>query len=437
LNRTEFEQKVLVSASLDYAPVRLLSQERKVTNDGDCVTASAWHNKAIVLNVNRTLECRLLRKFSSDQKTSDIDINCGVHPFFELLVLSNSSYILQVKLQRPPHSVPELDILTTNATVSSYLTLARETDSFHRTYFYAKCLFTPLVMIALIWFMVRLCLNDLYVTIHDRLLITASLAQILSNIPTEVIVANSPSPLVTLLDPVSHIVLVTSLALYWVVFSLDKLADNEPWERNTRYYWRPLLSISLASVWALLSVLFLRLPPLGNPFMSHWLGGEGPQIYVALGLTFSLAIMIATFHTYISVLVFRVVCDISVRYPGQGRDAWRLKLVLMYCLLVSVVTCLGCILRLAIGLCLHWNSDTVHTDPLPFSMTRASIFYLGEMAATNIHLIILLILLSRSTRGPGDSSGGWYTPVSPVMYSTAPREEQLHLWDLAARTSPL
>ena len=70
-------------------------------------------------------------------------------------------------------------------------------------------------------------------------------------------------------------------------------------------------------------------------------------------------------------------------------------------------------------------------------MTRASIFYLGEMAATNIHLIILLILLSRSTRGPGDSSGGWYTPVSPVMYSPAPREEQLHLWDLAARTSPL
>ena len=261
--------------------------------------------------------------------------------------------------------------------------------------------------------------------------------QIVSNIPSEVIVANSPSALVTLLDPVSHIVLVTSLALYWAVFSLDKLADNEPWERNTKYYWRPLVTISLASVWALLSVLFLRLPPLGNPFMSHWLGGEGPTIYVALGLTFSLAVMVATFHTYLSVLVFRVVCDISVRYPGQGRGAWRLKLVLMYCLLVSVVTCLGCILRLAVGLVLHWNADTVHTDPLPFSVTRASIFYLGEMAATNIHLILLLILLSRSTRGPGDGSGGWYTPVSPVMYSPAPREEQLHLWDLAARSSPL
>ena len=179
VNQTEFEQTVLLSASLDYAPLRYLSQERMMTEEGECIsTASPWHNKAIVLNVSRTLECSLHRKFSSDQMKSDIDINCGLHPFFELLVLSNSSYILQVKLQRSPNSVPELDILNTNVTVSSYLTLARETDSFHRTYFYAKCLFTPLVMMALVWFMVRLCLNDLYVTIHDRLLITAALAQV-------------------------------------------------------------------------------------------------------------------------------------------------------------------------------------------------------------------------------------------------------------------
>ena len=179
-NQTEFEQTVLLSASLDYAPLRFLTKENKMTEDGNCITASPWHNKAIVLNVNRTLECSLHRKFSLDQKQSDIDINCGLHPFFELLVLSNSSYILQVRLQRSSHSRSELDILTTNATVSSYLTLARETDSYHRTHFYAKCLFTPLVMMALVWFMVRLCLNDLYVTIHDRLLITASLAQVIN-----------------------------------------------------------------------------------------------------------------------------------------------------------------------------------------------------------------------------------------------------------------
>ena len=58
------------------------------------------------------------------------------------------------------------------------------------------------------------------------------------------------------------------------------------------------------------------LPPLGNPFTSHWQAGAGAgaAIYIALGFTFSLAVTIATFHTYLSILVFRVVCDISVRY---------------------------------------------------------------------------------------------------------------------------
>ena len=112
--------------------------------------------------------------------------------------------------------------------------------------------------------------------------------------------------------------------------------------------------------------------------------------------------------------------------------------MLMYCLVISVVTCLGCILRLAVTLCLHWNSDAVHTDPLPFSVSSAGIFYLGELAATNIHIVSLLVMLSRSTRVSGGSGGGgWYTPVSPVMYSPAPREEPLHLWDLAAQQSPL
>jgi len=150
---------------------------------------------------------------------------------------------------------------------------------------------------------------------------------------------------------------------------------------------------------------------------------------------------VASFQTYLSVLVFRVVCDVSVRYPGFTRGAWRLKLILLYCLSSSVVLCLGAVLRLAVSLCLHWNSE-VHTQPLPFSVSLAGVYYVGELAATNIHLLALLLLLSR-TGGPagdggGGGGGGWYTPVSPVMYSpTNNREEQLHLWDLSAHQSPL
>lgn len=409
-------EELQLSASLDYAPVRLLRAMKE-----DCsVPSSPWHSKARLLGEQRTLTCT---KYSDDNQ----NYRCSLHPLFELFVLSNSSYVLQVRLDRS-------DLLAANVTVSSQLTVVRETETFHRINFYTKCLFTPLLLACLVWFMVRLCVNDLYVTIHDRLLITAGLAQVVNNIPTEVAVANYPNTFLTLLEPLSHVVLLTSLLLFWTVFTLDKLADNEPWERNTRYYWRPLLVILFSAALSLLGVLFMRFPPLNNPFLSHWL--TGPTTYLSLAFTFTIAVIVASFQTYLSVLVFRVVCDVSVRYPGCTRGAWRLKLILVYCLGSSVVVCLGAVLRLAVSLCLHWNTE-VHTQPLPFSVSLASLFYIGELAATNIHLISLLLLLSRSS-GSQSGDGGWYTPVSPVMYSpTTTREEQLHLWDLSAHQSPL
>ena len=187
-NNTDFDQEVLLSASIDYAPLQYL-QSGTIQNTGGCIPSSPWHSKAIVLNVNRTLNCKLHRKLSSHEYKSDIDIHCSLHPFFELLVLSNSSYIVQVRLQKLVDG-HDLDILSTNSTISSYLTLAKETDSYHRTFFYTKCLFTPLVVMALVWFMVRLCLNDLYVTIHDRLLITAGLAQVKKDFNEKVLFIN-------------------------------------------------------------------------------------------------------------------------------------------------------------------------------------------------------------------------------------------------------
>ena len=41
-------------------------------------------------------------------------------------------------------------------------------------------------MTALVWFVVRMYLNDLYISIPDRLLVVAAMAQLIQNIPTEV-----------------------------------------------------------------------------------------------------------------------------------------------------------------------------------------------------------------------------------------------------------
>ena len=114
-----------------------------------------------------------------------------------------------------------------------------------------------------------------------------------------------------LIDPVAHILLLTSLTLFWTVFILDKIASNEPWERTTLYYWKVLAILLLASLTCLLGLLYLTLPALTNPFSSHW--HAGLTTIAPLAFTFFLAVTTAAFQTYLAVLIFRVLCDISVQ----------------------------------------------------------------------------------------------------------------------------
>jgi len=426
LATTELELEVLLTASLDYAPLELLAR----SDPSGCLPSSPWHSLAIIRRQPRTIRCLLaLPPQPRPNQRAELAFHCSLHPMFELSVISNSSYIVQAQVEEVPGGAT---LLSTNATVSSQLTVVRESREYHHLVFYIKCFFTPLLLASLVWFLVRLCINDFYVTIHDRLLITAGLAQVLANVPSEVLVAAFPEPFFRLLDPLAHIVLLTSLTLFWTVFILDKVATNEPWERTTRYYWKALAILLLAAAACLLGLLYLTLPSLTNPFTSHW--QTATTTLASLAFTFLLAVTAASYQTYLSVITFRVICDISTHYPGSSRGLWRLKLVLGYCLLASLLVTLAAFLRLAVSLALHWNTE-VHTDPLPFSVTSAGIVYLTELAGTNLHLVCLLVAVSRCPGSGG--AGDWYTPVRPVMYSPARREEQLHLWDLSAQHSPL
>jgi len=407
------EQEMLLSASLDYAPTSLLAATAQ-PGTADCLSSSPWHNRASVSRGRRTAVCR---PAGSPPASAWL---CSLHPLFELHQLANASYTLQVRLEGTSQ------LLHSPATVNSQLALVRDTARYHQLAAYTRCLAAPLLLLALTWFTVRLCLTDLYIAIPDRLLMTAGLAQLAANVPAELVAANSPGqPLLVLLEPAAQLVLTASLALCWTVLALDKLADNEPWERTTRYYWRPLclqLTVGLA---AMLALLTTTIPPLIDPFSSAW--QPGPPALLALATTALLALAAAAFLTMLCVMVCRAVCDISVRHPAARTPA-RLKAVLLYCLACATLHCLGWAARLAASLCLHWNQE-VHTAPLPGYITLAGPLRLAEIASTNLHLVATLLLLSRAR--------SHYTPVSPELYSPAHRPEQLTLWDLAARPSPL
>jgi hypothetical protein len=62
---------------------------------------------------------------------------------------------------------------------------------------------------------------------------------------------------------------------------------------------------------ALMTVGYLEVPPFSNPFHNHW--QPGSPTWVALGLIFGLAVAVAAYQSYLSVIVFRVICDISIQ----------------------------------------------------------------------------------------------------------------------------
>ena len=306
VNLSEFKQSIVMSSSIDYALNSNLEDSEGLES-----LSSAWHSKARIRNINRTMHCRNVP--SPDQaesgEVSEISFLCVIYPLLELFPISNSTYIasLQVEKLIQPSAI---NLVETNGTIISYLSIITETQGFHELRFYIKCVFLPLLLFSLVWFMVRLCRNDLYVNIPDRLVITAGLAQLVNNIPLELIISQLPIPHLLLLEYITQVLTFSVLALFWIIFTLDKLADNEPWERTTRYYWRCITLVIFGCILALLTFTFLCFPFLNNPFNNHW---QETTTYVSLGLIFSLAVGVAGFQSYLAIISFRVICDISIQ----------------------------------------------------------------------------------------------------------------------------
>jgi hypothetical protein len=58
-------------------------------------------------------------------------------------------------------------------------------------------------------------------------------------------------------------------------------------------------------------VVYLNIPFLSNPFNNHW--QPGSTLIVSLALIFALVLGVAVFQTYLAIIIFKVICDISIQ----------------------------------------------------------------------------------------------------------------------------
>ena len=189
-NIESFDQIVTLSSSLDYALNKNLAGDTSSQTFG-----SAWHSKARLRHENRTLRCRRVSEHEESETTApELSFLCALSPVMELFPLSNSTYIASLQVERLVDTNPVINLVNTNATLVTYLSTVSESQRFHQVRFYTKCVFSPLILVSLVWFLVRLCMNDLYITIPDRLVITAALAHLINNLPLELVMVYLPFP---------------------------------------------------------------------------------------------------------------------------------------------------------------------------------------------------------------------------------------------------
>ncbi len=201
-------------------------------------SSSSWQ-RVSELVADRKLQCTVTSM--QPGVLSSMDYTCTLTPLVSIELLSNLSYVLQLSFAPPNkaknHSslddslddkfgITERPVLIKEAS----MILIAEDSKFHTALFYLKCFCVPWILGALVVFGIRLYLNDLYVSIPDRLLVTCALAQILQDIPVEALIAEGnlwqPSPYLKLLDELSRFVLITCLFLFWIIYTKDKVLQQ-------------------------------------------------------------------------------------------------------------------------------------------------------------------------------------------------------------------
>ena len=218
---------------------------------------------------------------------------------------------------------------------------------------------------ALAAFCASIYANDLYVSIPDRSLVAVAIAQLIHNVPLEPI--SSASPWVRTADGIAFIVLLSALCVFWVIFAKDKLSSKEAWERNTKYYMRPIALVVLGGCVAALLTVYVE--------------AEESDDALSTGFAFGLIVAVLSYQTYFAALVFRIA---FCRRRCCPKSTMR---TVAYCFAVSVLGVVGFVLRLSLEIGI--------VDASSSTGYAAGVIRFVELAALNVHVIALLIVLRR------------------------------------------
>ncbi|XP_040563991.1 protein wntless homolog [Lepeophtheirus salmonis] len=321
----------------------------------------------------RELNCQSLE----DENKNSTYYYCSINPLIDLqLIHDNETFEILFNLWDFESSFNQ-----------SFVT-RMESSNYHKTRFFFKCLFTPGLILALSYFSWKIHVNDLYISIPDRCLIVSGIALLLRNIPVQVIFHH---PYLALYEPLTRGLLLSSLYLFWLIYSGDKISEKESWERNSRYYWKQIVIIGLFAVIYILHITYSLLVSLKNPFKNHWNSSYVARIMSYAFILSGTSVVVFLIQIFLSVTIFKTLFLQRGRKGVSKRIGWTL----IYIYFASLITSGDYLLQESVRLLGEKYS-------LRQSISEfASILLIGAEGFWNLHIITCFILLSR----PSDDGG--------------------------------
>ncbi len=104
-------------------------------------------------------------------------------------------------------------------------------------------------------------------------------------------------------------------------------------------------------------------PGLGSPLATHWSPSSAVAASVCAALALATVVLALAYQAYLTIIVFKLLCDVSVRFPQTSGDgpcsssssSSGTKCVLFYCFFVSLCASCGLALEASVDLALNWD----------------------------------------------------------------------------------
>ncbi|XP_041643168.1 protein wntless homolog isoform X2 [Cheilinus undulatus] len=356
-------------------------------------TVSEW-TKMVRSFEQRKLNCNFIEAKIPEKEGL---YECDLLPFMEMSGVAHKYYLLNIRLPVNEHKRINTGIGHVN---DIYLVAIHQNGLFTKMWFSMKTFFTPIIIIALVWYWRRIMVMSRAPLLLEKAILALGISMTFINIPVEWFCVGFSW--MALLVDVRQDIFYCMLLSFWIIFCGEHIMDKTKRNRLS-VYWKQVGLVVFGCLCLLIFHIYERVIQLSHPVKSIWTSDGGAELSIAF-ITASGAGACLYFLFLIGFMVLPGFCCTSskkVSLPDKSTDGclWYKGLRFFVLVLVTVIcaalTVIFFIISQVIKLYLvYWGEFTVQVN---------SAFFTGIYSMWNLYVLAAMFLYAPFHEAHGDA----------------------------------